>query len=478
MGTEVKTMKNKVLPVVLATLVLFSTTSCNSNSPTKASKRSGVPYSISNVTSYNADASDVFSEGYLFQQLFTADDYGDSDTYTWLLGCFNTKGQLQYCVEILDNAHFYAKNGCIQICEKSRWICVNQKGEIEYIYETTNSGTGIESQILCGGDSFILVSECTTGFENDNIYTYKIIDYHGNTIIEYEDHKITPVYKGEGLFYLDSLNACDNVYNNTENTMLFNANIKEFIEAPIKKDVACCYGEIYQNANFINGNLLSFSDGTLIDLNEYIDYDYIGSCESTYENFYALRYDASENGYLIYYKDDVPYLFNFNSKQSYDCFNTLAGHKFTFSYFGKYILALVNGDDNNTYFMIVDKDGQIIQELAMLQDSYDIYDMIDTIFYSDTIKFSYFNDSKLIVSEYNLKKKKIVTKDMTCKDRLILLSDYHDGWAKADYYDYSNNEIKKRYNQNYVNKKGDFLFDVDEHGDPVTYVKESQILKY
>lgn len=67
---------------------------------------------------------------------------------------------------------------------------------------------------------------------------------------------------------------------------------------------------------------------------------------------------------------------------------------------------------------------------------------------------------------------------MTCKDRLILLSDYHDGWAKADYYDYSNNEIKKRYNQNYVNKKGDFLFDVDEHGDPVTYVKESQILKY
>ncbi len=469
-------MKNKIVTMTLSMAVLISSISCSSDTPSKASKKSGTPYTASSVTSYNADASDNFSDGYTFMQLTHAEDYGDTDTFTWLLGCIDTKGKLQYSVELLDNAHFYAKNGFTQIREESRWICINQKGNIEYIYEASNSGTGIESQILCGGDSFILVSERNTGFETDDMYTYKIIDYLGNIVLEYQDIKTYPEYKGNGIFYLNSETAITEIPSKFGNAILFNANTADFIESSISsKYISDHYGEIYKNGNYINRQYLSLSDGTLIDLSNYIEYDRI----DCYEKDNTIHPDAAQNEYFIYYNDDVPYLFNFGSKQSYDCFNSLTGHNIEFMYYGKHIIALVNGDDNNTYFMIVDKDGQIINELTALPDSFSLFNSIIPIFYDNKIVFSYYGNSKLNVIEYNLNNNKITNKDMTNKDRLEIKSDFYDDWAKAIYLDYSSDgHLEHSYKSNYVNKEGDFLLDVDENGYPLFYVKDSQILKY
>ena len=72
-------MKNKIVTITLLMAVLTSSISCSSNTPSKASKKSGTPYTASSVTSYNVDVSDNFLASYVNREgdlLLDVDEHG------------------------------------------------------------------------------------------------------------------------------------------------------------------------------------------------------------------------------------------------------------------------------------------------------------------------------------------------------------------------------------------------------------------
>lgn len=480
-------MKAKLFSMAVCTLISITMVSCGTSakSPSKASKKSGTPYTISRLTSHNAHGSGDFSNGYTFQQLTNAGNLGDTNTYTWLLGCFDSKGKLQYCIELKDNSQIYAKDGYVQILTAGngfasgyvKWTCVNTNGNIVYTYDISNSGSNTESEIICGGNDFILVRELATGFNAADSYTYKIIDKTGNVVLEYQDAETYPEFLGGGIFYLDSDNTGSGYANEYGNEMLFNAYTAQFIESTFTKEWNDYHTSGYEYGSVVSSGYLSMPDGTLIRLKDHIDYDSIDFENESYNRY--LYKDLVENGYLIYYKNQTPYIFDFRNMMSYDCFSGLKGHSHKFLYHNDSIVAIVNGDDNNTYYMITDKNGGVIKELTLLNNSKGVFDSVGSVFYNDNLELSYYNDSDLMVFDYNFNTGEESIKNMTNKDYISIESDYYNGWAQASYFDYSSDGIlEKTYYGNYINKDGNFLFDVNDMGYPVVYVKDSEILNY
>lgn len=473
--------KKTIINLAVAISFLFLTTfvSCSSfvDEPKKASKN-GTPYSVGRLenTGYTYDGSGDFSKGYAFVRLSYCKDPGfDAFNRTELIGCINTNGNLQYCIERQDNQSYYVKNGRMQILEDisdyieplyDRWICLDEQGQVCYEYDASSSNSGHEASIVCGGP-FILVKERDTGFETTDNYTYKIIDDKGNVVLEYNDTLTNPFYCGNGVFFLDSNNAGRDKIGEHGNTVLFNAETGDFFEtAPA---LSGFYFDTFENG------VLSLRDGTYIELDQYIDYDYIVYEDNT--NDTSLFENIAENGFIICKKDGIPFIYDFRNKEVYDCFNDIGNHKARFFHYNDKIVTIVRGDDSILYLKIVDQKGKTIKELTKLEKSnYDL-DSVSYVFYDNKIELSYMESDNIIVCNADLESGEISYETIKEKGRILLLSDYHDGVAKNTFYDYYTSGMNRKiWNyKNYVNREGHLLFDVDDFNQPIIYIKDSEI---
>lgn len=224
----------------------------------------------------------------------------------------------------------------------------------------------------------------------------------------------------------------------------------------------------YHDGYYINSGILGTTDGTLYNIKENTDYDSVEHVESKYE-------------YLLYYKDNIPYIYNYAENQIYDCFEELYGHPINFFYYNEFIVAIINGDDNNVYYKIADKDGEVIQNLTVIPESYNMFNSIRLVFFNNTVEMNYYHegpDYHDYIFDYDLIKRSGKITDITKTSHVELYSDYNNGWAKATCRIYSkDNPFPNYYSGNYINKNGDYLCKVDENGYPLFYIKESQIIE-
>ena len=461
-------MNNKYISLSAIILILFSFVSCGSKTlsePSEISKQKGTVFSASCNLGNGITGSSNFSGGYTYMQLTSVTDYGNTDTYTWLVGCIDSKGNLQYCANVKNAKQCYCKDGYMQIMKDDGWECLNKKGEIQYTYKTSNGSDGTEKKILCGGDRFIAVKESKTGFDSAEKSVYKIIDSEGNILIEYEEENANVIYVGENIFYLDSENLPAKKFSDDRRYLFYNAELQCFIKSPYCENINELEYFKYQDGYCMSYDVIGTADGNLYDISKNIDYE-------------SISYVNAENGYLLYYNDNIPYIYNFIENKNYNYFEKLDGHLKKFLYYKEFIIALVNGDDENVYYMITDKDGNIIQDITKLPHSYKMFNSLDIVFFKDTFEVRFFNGEKNFIFDYDLKSRTGKINDVTGKDHVELSSDYYDGWAKATYYTYSKDgSISKIYSSNYINEKGEFLLKVAENGEyPIFYVKKSQLV--
>lgn len=403
-----------------------------------------------------------FDEGYLFLGMLNKDYSSGIQNSIRYYGCFDTNGELIYCTEQAGVVSYVFEKGYTQLLKTSqqnnacrKWICINPNGEVEFTYEEQTGENGIESKIIDVCSNYLLVREHQIGFTDNYLYTYKLIYRTGEVVLEYQDHEyISPMYLGNNVFYFDSANAVNPMGGEHDRLLVYNAEKRKFFESVVNADYKSFAGtnHSYDSGFVFASHYLSLSDGTFFDFNSlgdgnYTDVKYV-------DKEHVICYETKKNQY---------YLLNIPKVQAYDCLSALNGHNYWYESFDSNILFLIEGDDSCIYYMIIDGEGNTIQELTQLPDSYSSFKNKSVVQKDGIIEISYYRvyaGDEIKKFYHDLSSNKNSLTGIIEPDNMLI---FHNGWS---YISDMNN---------WINTQGEYLFSSNEDDFPAVIINDSEL---
>ncbi len=378
-------------------------------------------------TEYIVDVVDDFVDG---MALIKLSNSGKTIYY----GCVDTNGDLhfifpaEYMVEH-SGGYIHILNGNANFTTDDYKV-IDSSGNVSYSIHNSDENKTI---VLAGGNGYTAISEQKVGFENSE-RTYSIVDSNGDIVFTYDSKgdSVRCTYRGSGVFQFDDDD--EQYYYSTEGRtgMSISGDWREKYRGT-EETYYFKYGA------GVFGNALYYANG----LNEELpfEFDYI--------------MDGYEDGIIVYSYENTPYVYNCESKQSYPI-NQLQGHKVIAKISGGLVGFEAPGDDNKGYFMVVDKDGNIIKEISSKPEFYYDISFIDSqnVYLTDVSH----GDNQIAVAINGEG-----TSEFTFDDG-ILMDNYYNGWAKCKRSLYDN--------VNFKSESGDFMFKEDSEGRATVYVDE------
>lgn len=379
---------------------------------------------------YHVSAVDDFIDGMAIVSLY--DNATNKLVYN---GCVDTNGDLRFIFPAYYNVehsggYIHILNGNANFTTDDYWV-IDSSCNVSYSVHNSDEN---ETIVLTGGNGYTAISEQKIGFENSEI-TYSIVDSNGDTVVTYdsEGDSISCTYRGSGVFQFESEETSD--YYSTEGRT----------EMSISGDWREKYRgteELYyfKYGAGIFGNTLYYANGVSEQLP--FEFDYI--------------MDGYKDDIIVYSYGNTPYVYNCESKQSYPI-TQLQGHDTTATISSGLVGFETSGDDNKEYFMVVDKDGNVLKELSSKPDFY--YDIAFLDSQSICLTDNSHGDNQVFIAMDGEE-----ASEFTFDDG-ILMDNYCNGWAKCrrSLYD----------NVNFKSENGEFLFKEDPEGRAIIYVDES-----
>jgi len=208
----------------------------------------------------------------------------------------------------------------------------------------------------------------------------------------------------------------------------------------------------YNSGFFFASPYLSLPDGTVFDFNS------LGNGEYT-----DLRYLDEEHVIYKESKTNQYYLLNIPKAQVYDCLSALNGHYYWCESFDDNILFLIEDDDLYMYYLIIDNEGNTIQELTQLPDSYYSFENKSVVQKDGIIEISYYQpDTRYEIQKFyhDLSSNK---NSLTSTIKPGSMLTFHNGWSY-------NSDL-----DNWINSYGERLFSSNEDGFPAVIINDSEL---